>query len=134
MMWDHVLRRIHAVVQADAFLHSIYGDTMRVAGTSEHIVPALEWSLISDAENELWAPCLIQFDQWHTDLATVANSERRLRSLFHQETPVMYGDILMWAQYEDGSVLASPDRHGFSGRAVRFRFTPLRERYSKPST
>lgn len=133
MMWDHVIKRLRAVIVADDLLRDIYGDDIRMAGTGDHLVPALEYNLIGDTENELWAPCLIQFDQWHTDPLTVARSERRLRALFHQEVPALYGDVMMWAQYEDGSVLATQDRNGFTGRAVRFRFTPLRERYAKPS-
>lgn len=131
MIWDDLLERIVTIVNADAVLLEVFGSSMRMAGTAEHAVPSLEWTMITDSEGELWSPHVIQFDQWSLDLEEVIRSERRLRALFHQDLPVrLGGDLLSWAQYVDGEVLATPDRNGFAGRAVRFRFTPLRERYA----
>lgn len=131
MIWDDLIERIYAIIDADTVLKGLYGDAMRMAGTAEHSIPSLEWTLITDRESELWAPHVIQFDQWSFNLEDVVTSERRLRALFHQDLPVLLGgDLLVWAEYQDGTVLAAPDRNGFAGRAVRFRFTPLRERYA----
>lgn len=134
MMWDQVLKRLVATVEQDVVLSGIYGTAMRLAGTGKTFEPAaapiLEWTIIGDTESELWSPVIIQFDQWALTLGVVTTSERRLRTLFHQDLPTEYGGVIMWAQYEEGSVLASPDRNGFAGRAIRFRFTPLRERYA----
>lgn len=131
MMWDRVIEALRTVILADAVLAPIYGDRVRMAAASdtpfEPKVPILEYSLIGDVEREQWAPTIIQFDQWAPDDETAVASERRLRRLFNPELPTSYDGLFMWAQYVDGTILATPDRNGFVGRAVRFRFTPLRE-------
>lgn len=134
MMWDHVLRRVKTLLEEDTVLAGLYGDAMRMTGTGAHAVPMLEWMLIGDSEGELWAPMVIQFDQWMTSMEKVTQSERRLRGLFHQDLPTVIGEIQMWVQYVDGENLASPNRDGYSGRAVRFRLTPLRERFAGVSS
>lgn len=129
MMWDQVIRRLSDIVQSDTILTDIYGDNMRMAGVSEHVVPSLEWTLIADAETELWAPCTIQFDQWCLTMDALVRSERRLRALFHTSLPAEFDGLRMDCQYLDGQTLATPDRNDVDGRAVRFRFTPLRSKY-----
>ena len=131
MMWDRVIARVKAICEADPVLLSVYGaDRMRYAGVSEWAVPSLEWRLIADAEGELWAPCVIQFDQWVPDSALLIQSERRLRALFHVELPVDLAGLTCWSQFTDAEFLSSPDRSGYIGRAVRFEITPLRDRYA----
>lgn len=130
MMWDQVLLRIVGIVTTDAMLAEIYGEHMRMVGSGDFQIPSLEWSLVSDSEQELWAPCVVQFDQWSEDSSAVVRSERRLRALFHQDLPAEFDGLIMTCTYIDGSVLASPDRDGFVGRAIRFQFTPLRSKYA----
>lgn len=130
MMWDAVVKRIAATVMLDPALRELYQDNMRMAGTGAFQPAMLEWTFIADAEDELWSPVTIQFDQWLRSMEDVVISERRLRVLFHQDLPAEYGGLIMWAQYQDGAVLAAPDRDGSHGRSVRFRFTPLREKYA----
>ncbi len=133
MMWDQVLMALVEVVSTDQVLRDIYGDKMRLASSGKLEVPHLEWSFIGDTETELFTPCVFQFDQWHEDPAKVVLSERRLRVLFHTQLPAEFGGLVMWCEYVDGEVLAMPNRDGFSGRAVRFRFTPLRSVYALPT-
>jgi hypothetical protein len=130
MQWYAILERLAALLRTDPVLVGLYGDRMRLMGTGAHAVPMLEWMLVADAETELWEPCTIQIDQWVTASAALEASERRLRELLHHETPIAFGGITTWAQYLDGQILASPDRDGYIGRAVRFRLTPIRERYT----
>lgn len=132
MMWDQVILRIAALLRSDDTLVGIFGSSMQMAGTSPLRVPMLEWTLIADGESELWAPCVIQFDQWHTEAAMIVQSERRLRSLLHVPRAIVLDGLYLSGQYQDGSVLASPDRNGFDGRAARFLFLPLRARYALP--
>ena len=133
MMWDQVLLRIVAVVRTDTLLAEIYGENMRLASPGQLLIPALEWTVAADSETELWAPCTIQFDQWTRTLAELVRSERRLRALFHTELPAEFDGLIMSCQYLDGTLLAAPDRDDFNGRALRFRFTPLRSRYALSS-
>lgn len=129
MMWDQVLLRLVDLIKTDQTLHGIFGDNSRMAGTGKLEIPSIEWSLVGDSETELWAPCIIQFDLWHTLPAKIVEAERRLRILFHTSLPATFDGLTMWCEYIDGDILASPDRNNFAGRAVRFKFTPLRSKY-----
>lgn len=134
MMWDRVIEAIRATLLADARIVELFDDRIRMTGTGAAPSPKasmLEYMLIADTERETDAPCVIQFDVWAPKMDETAAGERRLRQLFNRQLPEDFGAGQMWAQYLDGSVLASPDRDGFSGRGVRFRFTPLRERYAR---
>lgn len=133
MMWDRIIEACRATILADAELSAIYGDRVRMATPSGEVfdppAPLLEYSVIGDVERDQWAPTIIQFDQWARDVEVAVASERRLRRIFNPELPTSFAGLFMWAQYVDGTILATPDRNGFVGRAVRFRFTPLRERH-----
>lgn len=133
MQWDNILARVKTALEGDARLVEIFGDAFRLAGSGEHTVPLCEWSLIANTERELWEPCTIQIDLWAPSFDLVADAERVVRRLFHQQLPVDLDGIQCFSQFLDGDTLASPDRDGYSGRAVRFRITPLREIYA-PST
>ncbi len=134
MMWDEVMQRVLNEILADPIMSSIYGTSVAAATSSaKQIAPTLEWMLISDIEQELWAPMIVQFDQFTKNPASLRLSEFRLRSLYHRDTPVVLTDIQMWTQYFDGNTIEVPDRSGFYGRSIRFRFTPLRRQYALPS-
>jgi hypothetical protein len=134
MMWDRVIEAAKAAIQADANLSAIFGDAVRRAAPSttpfEPKVPILEYTIVTDTENELWAPTIIQFDVWSPDVDRLLAAERGLRRLFTPALPRRYGEVFMWTEFVDGAVLATPDRNGFHGRGLRFRFSPLRERYN----
>ena len=134
MMWDRVLTALSAVANGDPVLLAIYAGAVRLAGTGKHRTPLLEYSLIGDAEGELWAPHTVQWDQWTSELQPLLDSERRLRRLFHVELPSTFAGLTMWSVYAGGDVLAMPDRDGYYGRAIRFTCTPLRELYEAPSS
>ncbi len=133
MMWDRVIEACRTVILEDGILAGIYADRVRMATSSgtpfNPKTPVLEYSVIGDVERDQWAPVILQFDQWSPDVETAVASERRLRRIFNPELPQEFAGLFMWAQYVDGTILATPDRNGFVGRAVRFRFTPLRERH-----
>lgn len=127
MRWHDVLWAIGRVTTADPILAGIYGEAIRLSGTQEHTVPSLEYFIVSSTGSELWEPCTIQFDQWCDSLLPdLAVSEAALTSLFDHATPITLEGVVMWAQLEEATELTVPDRAGFYGRAVRFRFTPLR--------
>lgn len=140
MKWDVVLERVRGAIQANPILDGLFpGARLRMAGpwSLERLpdMPLLEHSLIADSETELWAPCVFQFDIFARTIDEVLLAERILRRLFHQDMPIDLDGLSMWAQYTPGgeAPLASPDRDGFFGRAIRFTFTPLRERYEQVS-
>lgn len=129
MKWDWVVERLCDVTAADAGLVAIFGSNMRYAGSKKYSTPILEHQFIGDSESELWNPILMQWDIWTLNASDMTAAERRLRILFHQELPIPIGGMMMWCQFEDGEMLSSPDRDNVFGRAVRFRFTPLRSLY-----
>lgn len=132
MMWDEVMARVKTVILEDPTLLSLFGEAYRKAGVSELRVPVIEWNLLSDTENELWAPMLVQFDIWTDVAANARHAERRLRSLFHKDLLLQIDDLQLFAEYTDGTDLATPNRADFTGRGLRFRFTPLRRQYALP--
>jgi hypothetical protein len=133
MMWDHVMVRVTALMLADDILIALVGANVRMAGTGDHKVPLIEWSHIGDTQNELWAPISIQFDIWAHTMDDMRAIERRLHQLFNKDLPIDVGGLRMFSVYNDGSMLATPDRSNYEGRAVRFHFTPLREKYAEVS-
>lgn len=127
--WADVLEEVGAVLVADLVLFGIYGEDIRHEGSGVGTIPLLTYGFLGDVENELWNPCLVQFDQWTQGVEDLATSELRLRRLFHQPVPMPLGTMSVWAEYLDGGALSIPDRDGYFGRAARFRFTPLRDYY-----
>jgi hypothetical protein len=127
------MREVIAVVAADPVLSGLY-PTIRLQGSGDLAPEVLEYALIADSETEQWAPVVLQFDQWCRTMPELARSEQRLRRMFHLDLPATFGAVQMWAQYVDGDSLASPDRDGYFARAIRFRFTPLRDLYDPAPT
>lgn len=127
MMWEELMVRVIEHINTDSVLTMLYGGNIRKArGDSEIETPLLEYNLISDVEEELWNPIVIQFDQWQDTADAVRHSEQRLRFLFHSDMPLTLDGVQFFSVYLDGEVLTDENRDGFSGRAIRFRFTPLR--------
>ena len=133
MKWHQVVKVAIDEILADPILAGIYGENVRKMGTGSQLVPGLEWMVIGDAEDELWNPITIQWDQWcHTWEDAVA-SEQQLRRLFHQDLPISLGGVGMWVQYADRAELSDANRDNFAGVALRFRYTPLRSKYDPVS-
>jgi hypothetical protein len=129
MRWDEVAVAIAAEAVADPTLAAIYGADVRMGALAQdHHVPSLEYQIIGDTATELWEPTLIQWDQWTNTFDELVRSERALRKLFDKDHMVEIGGVTMWTVFTDGaSLVDSPDRAGFYGRAVTFRMTPVRD-------
>jgi hypothetical protein len=133
MRWPEVLEAIATEAAGDSVLELIYGDAIRQAGSAEYAIPSLEHTLIADSEVEQWAPHTVQWDQFCATQAALIESERALMRLFNHDVPVEIGGLMMWSLFLEGAELSAPDRDGVHARAVRFRFTPIRERYTLDS-
>ena len=129
MRWYAVARAIAAAAAADTVLAAIYGEAIRMSAMAQdHIVPSLEYQIVTDTADELWEPVIIQWDQWLADFQDLVDSERALRKLFDQDLPVEIGGVYMWSVFTEGAELVdAPDRAAFYGRALRFRYSPIRE-------
>lgn len=127
MRWAAVIKAIAAEAAADPTLAGIYGTAIRMnAGAQNYLVPGLEYWMVTDTATELWEPQIVQWDQWTETLDDLIESERALRKLFDHDNMVTIGDVTMWAVFEEGADLQSPNRENYFGRAARFRFTPIR--------
>ena len=129
MRWDDVARAGRIAAAADPVLAAIYGEAIRMGATAQDFkVPGLEYQIIGDTAGELWEPIIIQWDQWVNDYEELVASERALRKLFDHALPVEIEGVYMFSVFTDGaSLVDTPDRAGFYGRAVRFRLSPIRE-------
>lgn len=129
MRWDDVTRATVAAAAADAVLAGIFGTSIRMsASAQDHLVPGLEYEVIGDTAGELWEPIIVQWDIWVHEFQDLVDGERALRKLFDHDLPVEIEGVYMWSVFTEGaSLVDAPDRAGFYGRAVRFRYSPIRE-------
>lgn len=130
MNWDLFVTAILEEIANTAEIAAIVGSRVILAGSGKWIVPSVEATLIADTEGELWAPFTLQLDVWSKDFEEVRAIERILRRRYHAQLPIPIGELRCWAQYSDGTILASPERDKVYGRALRFTFTPLRAAYT----
>lgn len=134
MKWHLVVDAVLAAILANGTLAGIFGTRVRKNGPGPVQSPVLEWSLIGYTHEEQWEPCILQLDCWCNDELSLLQAEQTLLRLFNRELPESLGGVLMWQQFEDSDDLATPDRDGYYARALRFRFTPLRDRYDPAPT
>jgi hypothetical protein len=130
MNWDSVVAALLAEVADVPEIAAIVGGRVYFAGSGAFVVPSVELTIVADTVSELWEPVTVQFDVWAKSFTDVRTIERILRRRYHHQLPIPIGGLNVWAQYSDGTVLASPERDKFFGRALRFTFTPLRAAYT----
>jgi len=130
MNWDRVVEGLLAEIANVPEIAAIVGSRVIFAGAGKWIVPSIEATVITDTTREQWAPCTLQLDVWGKTFDHVTTIERILRQRYHTQLPIPIGELRCWAQYSDGTVLASPERDKIYGRALRFTFTPLRAAYT----
>lgn len=133
MMWDQVMERVLAMLQANETLAGLFDDHFQMAGSSQLKIPSVEYTILSDVNVEIWSPMLVQIDVWTKKAEDSRNAERIIRSLLDQRTSVQWDGVTVIASYTDGAFLSTPDRAGFIGRGLRFRFSALRQQYSQPA-
>lgn len=130
-MWSQIVTALAQYFAGVQPLVDIYGANMRYAGAETIAVPLLEWSLVADGETEIWAPTVIQVNQWCRTPAQLVSSEQTIRRLLHRDGMIEIGGLRMWSEYLDGDALQTPDRDGIHARAIRFTLTPLRDLYAQ---
>jgi len=131
--WPDVTEVVAQAAAVDAVLEGIYGEAIRHMGAAKFRVPSLEYMLVSEVyTGDIWSPSVIQWDQRVLTMEALIASERALMRLFDlgDQDVTLIGGLPMWAQYAEGEGLLGPDRPGYFARAVRFRFTPVRQRYA----
>lgn len=113
--WFDVLEAVRAVLAADATLTGIVpAADITLAGQKAFSVPMIEMTVVSDTEQETWAPVLIQFDLWTRNAADLKTAETRIRTLVSDSVPMTLDGVEMWALYQAGRVLPGPEDGVFS--------------------
>lgn len=130
MNWDLVIEGFMAELAAMAAIASRFGDKVQLAGQVEHEVPSVQVHVIADTEGELWAPVTVQVDLFHRRMADILAAEDAIRTRYRAPLPIPIGNLTCWAQFTGGSMLETPSRDKYHGRAIRFTFTPLRAAYT----
>lgn len=134
MMWDDVMTRVLALLDTNATLHDLFGGKMRMVSEGSKLeVPSLEYTILTDTNAELFEPMLVQIDLWTLRADQNRLAERIVRNLLDQRTSVRWTDVVALSEFTDGAFLSTPDRAGFIGRGLRFRFTPLKQQYAQPA-
>jgi len=128
--WDLVLAGFAADLAATAEIMAAVGDAVYQGGEVPHRVPSVVIRMLGDAESELWAPVTLQVDIFHKSFTTVRALENIVRRRYHAPLPIPIGGLNCWAQFTGGSSTTLPERDGYTGRALRFTFTPLRAAYT----
>lgn len=126
MRWADVLVAIYAITSTDSTLGGIYGDNIRQRGSQAHVIPSLDFWLVSNTMAEVMEPIVVQFDQWAGTLDDLVLSESRLLYLFDEDLAMTIGGITILSAFTDGAQLDSPTDDNVNGRALRFEMEPVR--------
>jgi hypothetical protein len=134
MMWHLVIPAWVALLEADTALVAALGGAGRIypaqAATAVRI-PSVEYLMVSDMEQELFNPILLQVDYWVKGINRAATIERHIRRLTHRDTARELGGMRLWTQYIDSRTLEYRAEVGVTHRSMDFRFTPLRAKYHR---
>lgn len=130
MMWDVVLEDWVALLSNDATLRTLLGGAhIYPAQTSSAVrIPSVEWSLVSDVEEETHNPVVVQVDYW-AKVSQAPAIERRIRNLTHRDTARELGGNRMWTRYLESREHEYPADRSVMHRSLDFEFKPLREKY-----
>lgn len=132
MNWYEVWTNIAAAIAANATITGVVGENFRLAGDAAVQVPSLIALLVTDSEDELYAPADWQFDIYAYSLGEVMTVEKELRRMLNQPLQVALGDADVTCEFVGGQLLRGPERDPYFRRLLEFRFTPVRSRYYRP--
>ena len=132
MMWPEVIQAWVALMNADAALiAALGGQHIYPAQAARAVrVPSVEYSLVSDIEEESFNPIIVQVDYWAKGTAASATIERRIRRLTHRDTARTLGSLRLWTRYLDSRSHQYPAELGVVHRSLDFEFTPVRGQYA----
>jgi hypothetical protein len=127
--WDAAIDGWLGVLEANADVQSVLGNPpaiyMAEDGEREYEVNSMEYTVLTDTEDELYNPTLVQLDLFVKTMADLETLERAIRTEAHLDLPGTFGSISMWSQFEGSGRLAGvPD--GLFSRSLDFRLTPVR--------
>lgn len=125
--WDVVIQAVVAAVQSDADLIATLGTvTVTPAEDSvEQAVNTFRYMVISDLEEEVYNPIVLQIEYRARNRATAVVMDKRLRRILDHKTPRVFGGLEMATTYQDSREMADI-LPGTVRRSLDFRFEPTR--------
>lgn len=127
MNWDLVVAAIVKLWRDDTQLMAALGSGSVEPAESnvERRIPGLRYTVITESENEITNPILLQVDYWTLSRAKGITLERRLRWLTVTRWPITINNVVMWIFLEDSRDAADP-QPGVLHRQLDFRCVPVR--------
>jgi len=126
MRWPDALLAISTAAAADTTLVSLFGSSIRMKGQTTHVVPGIEYMLISNVIDEVMEPMVVQWDIFASTLDALGQAETALMRLFDHETDVSIAGVAMLCSYIDGVALDAPNMDNIYARAIRFQYELVR--------
>lgn len=132
MMWDKVVEKTIALLQADTTLRTLTGTGSNPAhiyrnrSRTNIQIPSVAYMVVFAGVEENYAPVSIQWDCWANSPETLAAIELRLFQLMHNDLPITVNGLLMWSQYLTRFDFLEQDQGSYHS-ALEFRYTPARE-------
>ena len=127
MRWHTVVSAIRAALNADATLFAIAGKVEPIEATGSRIVPMVRYTVVSDVEEEVMNPIIIQIDYWASGRAAAVAIEERIRAVLNHPIRRTFGGLDMETSF-DGARDSSDPEPGVVHRQLDFRFVPVKRR------
>lgn len=134
MIWDRVLTEIRDTFRADADVIAVLGTDgeqplVGLAGSRPWEPRAIEFTVISDVELEVFNQIRVQWDLFAGDVDAIIALERAARRILHHDLPVEFGPYLVWSQIVESRTLPGPTEDGVFNRSLDQLLTPVRSKY-----
>lgn len=123
MNWDVALEAWLNAVEGDADLTAALGGAHVYEAESgrKARVPSVEYSLITNPEDENTEGLELQVDIFARGMAQAVTLERRIRAVAHHDMPLVIGGMAMWSRHlGDARTLPYPAEEGVVHRTLGF--------------
>jgi hypothetical protein len=129
VIWDEVIQACIAALVADSALTTALGGNFvrPMEEGEERRIPSVAWTLVTENEQEVLNPTLIQLDYWATGRVQAVTIERRIRRVLHSNIRRTFGGIEMATLFEESRDMNDP-KPGVVHRSLDFRFEPVKRR------
>lgn len=133
MRWDVVIEAVRKALKADAALTSALGSgTIEpMESNVERRVPSIRYTLVTDFDEEVLNPIMLQIDYWALSRAKAVTIEGRIEAVLKKPLGTSFALTGIGETVRMGCELierrdASDPQPGVVHRQLDFRFTPVR--------
>jgi hypothetical protein len=130
MRWHTVVGAVVAALKADAALVTALGGASRIdriEATATRVIPSVRYTVVSDVEEEVMNPIILQLDYWATNRTQAITIEERIRAVLNRYVRRTFGGIDMQTSFDGARDSNDPDV-GVVHRQLDFRFVPVKRR------